>query len=450
MNDELEINRIFSKKNVVHLIIPLIIEQLLAVAVGMADTIMVASVGESAVSGVSLVDAIIILLINVFAALATGGAVVAGQYIGQNREDKATESGEQLIVFVTMISMVIMAIMYVGRNFILNVVFGAIDPDVAAYANTYMLIVFASIPFIAIYNSGASLFRAMGNSKVTMKTSLIMNAINVIGNAILIYGFRIGVAGVAIPTLVSRIVAALMIIALLRDENLIIHIRRKFKYKYNGSMIRNILRIGIPNGIENSMFQLGKIMLLSVISSFGTISIAANAVANTVTAFQMLPSAAIGLALVTIVSQCVGAQDYEQVRYYTRQLLKYAYIAVIITNTVIILALPMILRIYKLSPETAKMASNVIIFYGINVCTVWPLSFTLPNTLRAANDVRYTMIVSVASMWITRVSFGIFLAKYLNMGMYGVWIAMICDWYIRSIFFVYRYRKDRWITLKTL
>ena len=447
MNDELETKRMFSKKTVVHLIIPLIIEQLLAVTVGMADTIMVASVGESAVSGASLVDALIILLINVFAALATGGAVVAGQYIGQNQEDKATESGEQLIVFVTIISVVVMAIMYMGKNFILNVVFGAIDPDVAAYANTYMLIVFASIPFIAIYNSGASLFRAMGNSKVTMKTALIMNAINVIGNAILIYGFRMGVAGVAIPTLISRFVAALMIIVLLRDENLVIHIRRKFKYKYNGHMIRNILRIGIPNGVENSMFQLGKIMLLSVISSFGTISIAANAVANTVTAFQMLPSAAIGLALVTIVSQCVGAQDYEQVRYYTKQLLKYAYIAVIITNTVIILALPVVLRIYKLSPETAKMARNVIIFYGINVCTVWPSSFTLPNTLRAANDVRYTMIISVASMWITRVAFGVFLAKYLNLGMYGVWIAMICDWYVRSIFFVYRYRSDRWIAL---
>lgn len=443
-----KVKRMFSNKTLKHLIIPLIIEQLLAVTVGMADSIMVASVGESAVSGVSLVDAIILLLINIFAALATGGAVVAGQYIGQNREDKASKAGQQLMVFVTIISFVIMAIMYAGKNFILNVVFGAIDPDVAAYANTYIIIVFASIPFIAIYNSGAALFRAMGNSKITMKTSLIMNVINVVGNAILIYGFRMGVAGVAIPTLVSRAVAAIIIVILLRDETLAIHITKKFRYKFDGKMIGNILRIGIPNGIENSMFQLGKILLLSIISGFGTISITANAVANTVTAFQMLPAAAIGLGLVTVVSQCVGAEDFEQVRFYTKRLVKYANISLVIINLIIFLATPIILKAYNLSPETAEMARKIIIFYGINACIIWPLAFTLPNALRAANDVRYTMIISVGSMWITRIGLGIFFAKVLNLGVFGVWIAMICDWYVRSIFFIYRFKKDKWINIK--
>lgn len=445
MEDELKVSRMFSNKNLIHLIIPLIIEQLLAVAVGMADTMMVASVGESAVSGVSLVDAIIILLINIFAALATGGAVVAGQYLGQNRKDKASEAGEQLMVFVTLISLAVMAAMYIGRNFILNTLFGAIDADVAAYANTYLLIVFASIPFIAIYNSGASLFRAMGNSKITMKTSLIMNGINIIGNMILIYGFRIGVKGVAIPTLISRVVAAIMMIILLRNQELAIHIRRNFKYKYDGLMVKNILRIGIPNGVENSMFQLGKLLLLSLISGFGTISITANAVANTVSAFQYLSGSAIGLAMVTVVSQCVGAGDYEQVKYYTRKLLKYGYISIIVTNIFIVLASPLILKAYNLSPETAETVSKLIIFYGINTCIIWPLAFTLPHTLRAANDVSYTMVVGVASMWIIRIGFGVFLGKYMNLGLYGVWIAMICDWYVRSIFFVYRYRKDKWI-----
>lgn len=434
----------FSKRSLINLIIPLIIEQLLAVAVGMADTIMVASVGESAVSAVSLVDAINILLINVFAALATGGAVVAGQFIGQNKEDKASKAGEQLIVFVTLISLIIMTLMYLGRGFILNKVFGSIDPDVEAYANTYMLIVFASIPFIAIYNSGAALFRAMGNSKTTMKTSLIMNAINVFGNAILVFGFRMGVEGVAIPTLVSRGVAALIIMILLRDDHHIIRIREYLKYKYDGEMVKNILKIGIPNGIENSMFQLGKIMLLSVVSTFGTASIAANAVSNTVTSFQNLPSAAIGLGLITVVSQCAGAKDYEQARYYTKELHKYAYISLLLVNSLIILTLPFILKIYNLSAITAEMARKVIIFYGINACIAWPLSFTLPHTLRASNDARYAMIVSVSSMWITRIGLGIIFAKYFNLGMYGVWIAMICDWYVRSIFFVIRYRGNKW------
>lgn len=435
---------LFSNRDLINLIIPLIIEQLLAVTVGMADTIMVASVGESAVSAVSLVDSISILLINIFAALATGGAVVAGHYIGERKEEKAKEAGEQLIAFVTVISIIIMIIMYIGREFILHKVFGAIDPDVASYANTYMSIVFASIPFIAIYNSGAALFRTMGDSKTTMVTSLIMNAINVIGNATLVFGFKMGVAGVAIPTLVSRGVAALIIMILLRDDHLSININDYSKYKYNGKMVKNILDIGIPNGIENSMFQLGKIMLLSVVSEFGTASIAANAVANTVTAFQNLPSKAIGLGLITVVSQCVGAVDYEQARYYTKKLLKYAYISLLLINSVVILALPFILKIYNLSTITAKMARNVIIFYGINACISWSSSFTLPNTLRASNDVRYAMIVSVASMWITRIGLGVILAKNFNLGMYGVWIAMIADWYVRSLFFITRYKGNKW------
>lgn len=444
MNNDIKENYLFSKRNLLALIIPLIIEQLLAVAVGMADSIMVASVGESAVSAVSLVDSLNILLINIFAALATGGAVVAGQYIGEHREDKASKSGEQLMIFVLLISLVIMTLMYIGRSFILNRVFGSIDKDVAEYANTYMLIVFASIPFIAIYNSGAALFRAMGNSKITMKTSLIMNLINVVGNAILIYGFKMGVAGVAIPTLISRGVAAIIILVLLRDESLIIHIKNYFKYKYDGKMVSNILKIGIPNGIENSMFQLGKVMLLSIVSQFGTASITANAVGNAVTSFQNLPGVAIGLGLVTVVSHCVGYGDYKQARYYTKLLHKYAYIAMLIINSIIFISLPLIIKAYQLSPETADMAKHIVIFYGINACLVWPLSFTLPNALRAASDVRYAMVIGVGSMWIVRIGFGIIFAKFLNLGMIGVWYAMICDWYVRGAFFVIRYKGNKW------
>lgn len=444
LKNDIKENYIFSKKTLIYLIIPLIVEQLLAVAVGMADTIMVASVGESGVSAVSLVDSINILLINIFGALATGGAVVAGQYIGRNQSKEASKSGEQLIVFVTLISLVIMAVMYAGRGFILNVVFGSIEPMVAEYANAYMMIVFASIPFIAIYNSGAALFRAMGNSKVTLKISLIMNTINVVGNAILIYGFRMGVEGVAIPTLISRTVAAIIIVLLLRDESLIIHISKPFKYKFDKKMVKNILQIGVPNGIENSMFQLGKIMLLSVVSGFGTAAITANAVANTVTAFQFLPGAAIGLGLVTVVSQCVGAGDYKQARHYTKVLHKYAYLALVLVNGIIILTVSFILKVYNLSPETAALAKKIIIFYGIHASLVWPLGFTLPNTLRAAKDVRYAMIISVGSMWITRIGLGILFAKYLGFGMFGVWMAMICDWYVRAAFFVHRYKGNKW------
>lgn len=444
MEQQIDKKYIFSNSRLKKLILPLVVEQFLAVAVGMADSIMVASVGESAVSAVSLVDSISILLINIFAALATGGAVVAGQYIGQGRDDEACKSGKQLIMFASFISLMIMGIMYLGRGFILNVVFGQIDPKVAAYANTYMLIVFASIPFIAVYNSGAALFRSMGNSKVTMFTSFIMNAINIVGNSIFVYGFKMEVEGVAIPTLVSRIVAAIIIMVLLRDRSLIIHINKLLDYRPDKDMIKRILRIGIPNSIESSMFQLGKILLLSIIAGLGTASITANAVGNAVTSFQILPGVSIGLGLVTVVSQCVGAEDYEQVRYYTKKLLKYTYISFIALNTFIILATPVIVNLYHLSEETAVMAKQVIIFHGICACLLWPLSFTLPNTLRASNDVKYTMIVGVASMWTFRIGFGILLAKYMSFGMFGVWVAMIIDWIIRSILFGIRYRGNKW------
>jgi len=427
-----------------YLLMPLIIEQFLAVAVGMADTVMVSSVGESGVSAVSLVDAINILLINVFAALATGGAVVAGQNIGRKKLDKANEAGEQLILFVALVSIVIMILMYLGRNFILDTVFGSIEPMVRDYASRYMMIVFASIPFIAVYNSGAALFRTMGNSKISMITSLIMNTINVVGNAILIYGVKMGVEGVAIPTLISRAVAAIIIIALLKNEDLALHISKSFKYKLDKNVIKEILYIGIPNGIENSMFQLGKIMLLSVVATFGTASITANAVANNVTAFQFLPGAAIGLGMVSIVSQSIGAEDFQAARYYTKLLLKYAYISLVAINIVIIGSMPIILKMYNLSAETTTLARKIILFYGINTCIVWPLGFTLPNSLRAAKDVRYTMFVSVGSMWVVRIGLGVLFAKFLGFGMFGVWMGMFIDWYVRATFYIIRYRGDKW------
>ena len=439
-------NHIFTNRDLLALILPLMVEQFLAVAVGLADSIMVASVGESAVSAVSLVDSVNILFLNIFAALATGGAVVAGQYIGKQNYDKACKSGEQLLIFVTSISVVVMILMYIGRGFILNVVFGKIDADVAIYAETYMIIVFASIPFIALYSSGAALFRAMGNSKITMVVSLIMNAINIIGNAVCIYGLNMGVKGAAIPTLVSRVVGALLIVAFLRNESLLIHISKPFKYKFNKTMVRDILHIGIPNGVENSMFQLGKIMLLSIVAGFGTASITANAVGNSIASFEILPGAAVGLGLITVVSRCVGAGDYEMVRHYTKKLLKYAYIASIFLNIAIILVLPYVMNIYHLSAETAAMAKQVIIFHGVNTCFIWPLAFTLPNTLRASNDVRYTMVVGVGSMWIFRIGFGILLAKYMGFGMFGVWMAMIIDWIVRSTFFIIRYNGHKWET----
>ena len=435
---------LFDNKALTALIIPLIVEQLLAVLVGMADSIMVANVGEAAVSGVSLVDNIMVLLINIFAALATGGAVVAGQYLGQKREKDACIAAKQLIWFIFLCSVGITAIVYLGRNFILHSVFGAIDADVMSSANTYLMIVTASIPLIALYNGGAAIFRAMGNSKVSMQVSIVMNVINVAGNAILIYGFHRGTEGVAIPTLVSRMVAAILILGLLCNQTRVLHLEKTLRYHLNGSMVKRILNIGVPNGLENSMFQLGKILVLSLVSTFGTSAIAANAVSNAVALFQILPGMAISLAVTTVISRCVGAGDYEQAKYYTRKLLKITYCCMAVTVALIFAVLPLIMKVYNLSAGTSAESEKILLFHGCSAILVWPIAFNLPAVFRASGDVRYSMITSIVSMWIFRIAFSYIPGKYMGIGVFGVWIAMIIDWCFRAILFVYRYFSGKW------
>lgn len=429
---------LFTGKDLRKLIIPLMVEQMLALTVGLADSIMVSTSGEAAVSAVSLVDAVSILVINIFAALATGGAVVAGQYLGARNEKSACKATEQLIIFNIIAGIVIMILMFVGMDFILTTVFGKIEPDVMDFARRYMTIVMMAVPFIAIYNSGAAILRTMGNSSLSLIISSVMNAINVAGNAILIYVFDFEVEGVAIPTLVSRIVAAVCVIVILRNQNLVLHIGKHFRFVPDFKVIKKILRIGIPSGVENSMFQLGKILLLSMISAFGTVQITANAISNTVAGIEIIPGIAMGMAMVTVVSRCVGAGDYEQVKYYTKKLMKHSLISMTVLNAIVLCLLPLIMSIYGLSEETAEASYQILVFHSICAMVIWPFSFVLPNALRAANDAQYTMIVGVCSMWLCRIVVGVVLAKYIGLKTFGTWIAMVIDWVVRSLFFVIR------------
>lgn len=437
-------NRLFSRNDLVRLIIPLIVDQFLQVAVGLSDSIMVARVGEAAVSGVSLVDTVMLLIINIFTALATGGAVIAGQYLGKKDPKTGCEATAQLFNFTFLFSIFIMILGYLGQNVILHHVFGKIEADVMKDSRTYLLIVLSSIPMIAMYNAGAAIFRAMGNSNIAMKTSLLMNSINVFGNALLIFGFHRGVEGVAIPTVVSRGVACVVILILLNNQEHELHILHPYPFKIKWNVLKKILYIGIPNGLENSMFQLGKIAVLSLVSGLGTASLAANAVGNNIANFAILPGMSFGFALLTVCAQCVGAGDFEQVKYYTKHMMRVEYLCLIASNLIVILALPFILSVYNLSDEAARYANDIILYHAACVVTIWPLSFTLPNTLRAAADVKVTMVLSIISMWVFRFGFSYLLAIEFHMGIFGVWVAMTIDWLVRGIFFVCRYKSGRW------
>lgn len=437
-------NYLFDNHALAALIIPLVIEQLLAILVGMADSIMIANVGEAAVSGVSLVDQIMILVIQIFSALATGGAVVTGQYLGQQNRKKACESAMQMVWFNTLFAAAVTLGVYAGKYWILHGVFGKIEREVMRHANIYLLIVSASIPFIALYNCGAAIFRSMGNSEISMRISVIMNIINVGGNALLIYGFHRGAEGVAIPTLVSRAVAAVIITAKLLKKEYPVHIEKTLHYRMDWSMVKRILSIGIPNGMENSMFQLGKIIVLSLISTFGTYAIAANAVGNAVTMFSCLPGMALTLAVTTVISRCVGAGDYEQVKYYNRKLLVITHAGLMFSVGLVFLTLPWIIRAYHLSDMTAEVTKQIIYFHGICTVFFWPAAFSIPTTFRAAGDAKACMLISILSMWIFRIVFSYILGRYMEMGIFGVWVAMIIDWLFRGVCFGIRYFGGKW------
>lgn len=434
----------FTRKQLIKLIIPLMIEQLLAVTVGMADMMMVASAGEAAVSGVALVDTFNLLLISLFAALATGGAVVSAQYLGNKELKKACRSANQLLLSTAVLSVILMLIALIGNYGILKLIYGNIDLEVFNNARKYFYITAVSFPFLAIYNSCAALFRAMGNSKISMKVSIIMNVINVVGNAILVFGFHLGVVGVAIPTLVSRAVAAIIMLYLIRNKEYPVHIDSLLHLGFDWKMIKRILAIGVPNGLESSIFQIGKVLVQGLVSSFGTAAIAANAVANGIASFEIIPGSAIGLSMITIVGQCVGANDHKQAKQYTLKLLKLTYLSMFVVSLIVVILRVPIVSLYQVSPETSALALEIIIYHSICCVLIWPPSFALPNALRAANDVNYTMVIAIISMWVWRIGLSYILAKGFGLGVLGVWIAMSVDWLFRSICFLIRLFSGKW------
>lgn len=439
-----EAQPLFSGRDLKKLIIPLVIEQFLAVAIGMADTVMVASCGEAAVSGVSLVDSINVLLINIFSALATGGSVVAAQYLGRNDNPNARIAAKQLIYVTALMSLLLMAICLVGGKGLLGFVFGKAEADVMDNAGTYFWLSALSYPFLAVYNSGAALFRAMGNSRISMLTSVLMNIVNISGNALLIYGFQMGVAGAAIATLVSRILGAVIMVLLLRDCRNQIFVTELWKVRLRWDMVKNVLRIGVPNGLENGMFQIGKILVQGLITSFGTVAIAANAVAGNIVMVTQIPGNAIGLAMITVVGQCVGARDYEQAKMYIRKLMGIIYLSMILLNLVVFAIREPLVGIFNLSAEATGIANELVIWTTIFCSTFWPLSFPFANGLRAANDVRFTMVTSIFTMWVFRVGSSYILAQYLGWGVLGVWFGMFIDWVVRAACFVFRYLSGKW------
>ena len=440
----------FSTEQLQKLIYPLIIEQILAITVGMADTIMISYAGESAMSGVSLVDMINTLMINIFIAVSTGGAVILSQYLGSKNTKKASKAASQLIMISAVIAIVFMIVFILANHYILNLFFGAIEFDVMKNAKIYFLISVCSYPFIAIFDSCSAIFRSMGNSKVSMEISVGMNILNGIGNVILIFGFSMGVMGAALSTLFARIIGTLFIFILLDRRRNLVAVSVKEIFTWDKEIIYRILYIGIPSGIENGIFQLGRVLVVSIISTYGTAQIAANAVANGLDSMGTIAGQAMNLAMLTVIGHCMGAGKKEEAVFYTKKLWKLTYQITFVINTVILLSLPLLLKLFSLSEEVYRYSYILILIHNGIAIFLWPTAFTMPNALRAAGDVKFCMIVSVFSMIAFRIIFSVVFGTWFGMGIIGVWIAMVMDWIFRASVFTIRLSQGRWLEYKII
>ena len=441
---------LFTKRALFTLIWPLLLEQTLSVTMGMADTLMVAGVGEAAVSSVSLVDTLNVLIIQILSALATGGAVIASQYLGRRDTENACRSAAQLYSVLGISTVVVGIVCMLLSRPILRGVFGSIDEDVMRFAQQYFLISAVSYPFIGLYNGGAALFRAQGNSRISMLASLVMNVINIAGNALLIYGFGMGVIGAALATLIGRVFAAVFI--LWQNQNLSnpLRVQELADLKPRSQPIRQILSLGIPSGLEYGMFQIGKLCVSSLTSTLGTSAIAANAVANSVSTLANIPGNTMSLAMIPVIGQCLGAGDKKQAKHYSVTLLGIAIGGLAIANALVFVLMPEIVTWFNLSAEASVLCTTVVHMFNVASVFFWATSFTLPNALRAGGDAKYTMTVSIISMWLFRVILSYVFVLQFQLGLAGVWLGMFCDWVFRSICFLIRFVRGKWMNHKVI
>ncbi len=440
----------FTNRMIRSLLIPVVLEQLLNSIMGTADTMMVSNVGSAAISAVSLVDSINILVIQAFSALAAGGAIVCAQYIGQRNQERANESARQVLFIITLISIVVSAICLGFKKPLLRLIFGSVEADVMRASEIYFFYTALSFPFIALYDAAASIFRAQDNTKGPMTISMISNIMNIVGNAIMIWGFHMGVAGAAIATLISRIFCALVVLIQLRRERQPIVVRDYLKIRPDWPMIGRILGIGIPSGVENSMFQLGKLAIQSTVSTLGTVAIAAQAMTNILENLNGIAGIGVGVGLMTIVGQCMGANRKDEAVYYIKKLSVIAEVTIIVSCLLVFILTRPVTMLGGMEKTSADMCWHMVMWITIVKPIMWVSAFVPAYGLRAAGDVKFSMISSCAVMWLCRFCLSVLLIRGLGFGPMGVWIGMFADWTVRAVLFTWRFHSRKWLEHKVI
>ena len=446
----------FSKSDLLKIILPMIAQQVLEITVTTADSIMVANAGEAAVSGVSLVGTLDTLLIITFSSLVSGGAVIISHVLGENKERAAREYAKQLIYVSSGIALFITIVMSIFCIPLISLLYGSAEKEVLFSANSYFRILILSYPFLAISSSCGAIFRVMGNTIISMKLSFITNIINIVGNALFIFIFHMGAAGAALATMISRIVLSAVLILLLHNRKNAVFIENLFSYRPDFNVIKKILRIGVPHGIENSMVQFGRLLTQMLTSSMGTASIAASSVANVLANYMYMPSGSIQNAAITIVGRCVGAGETKQAKKYGKTLLLWDYFSMWAVSLILFILAKPIIGIYNLSAESTRLALHLTIFHAVCTSLIRPPAFIFPSVFKAAGDVKYSLIVSTISMWCIRVCLAYILSLEnitvfsvmipgAGFGIFGIWIAMVADWVLRAVLFFMHFIKGKWL-----
>ncbi len=441
---------LFTNRSLRLLLVPVIIEQFLNSFMGMADTMMVSKIGSAALSAVSLVDSINVLVIQVFAALATGAAIICSQYLGRGDKEESCRAAKQVVLTVVVISVTLSVLCIGFCRPLLRMIFGRVEAAVMDYAAVYFLVTASSFPFIALFNAGSAFYRAGGESKFPMMVSVVSNGLNIAGNAVFIFGFQMGVFGAALSTLLSRMFCMAVLFYNLRKPRQPVVIDHYLNIRPDMHLISAVLRIGIPSGIENGMFQFGKLAIQSSVSTLGTAAIAAQAMTIILENVSGIAAIGIGIGLMTVTGQCIGAGRMEEARYNIVKLTGVAEVAIIVSSIAVFAITKPVTWLGGMEAESARMCLEMVMAITVVKPLIWVPSFIPAYGMRAAGDVRFSMLVSTLTMWCCRVCLCVCLIRYAGFGPMAVWIGMFADWFVRGVIFTVRFFSGKWAQMHVI
>lgn len=442
---------LFSRKDLLALSVPIVIESILSIITGMVDSIMVSSAGEAAVSGISLVNQINVLFAVIFSAIASGGVIITSQYLGSGNLAKAKTSANQLLYATTACALFLtLAIIGIIPQ-VLRLVYGQLDADVFESAKVYYFYLLLGMPCYAMASSCNALLRATSHSKLALMLSGGANLLNIIGNAVLIYGFKLGAAGAAISTTFCHIVWCIIAMFILHNQGLPVHFENLLKFRLDFDVMKRVMQVGCANGLESGLFQLGKLLVSSLISSFGTVIIAANAVANNILNIGWSIVGSLGTVLLTVVGRCIGADQPQQAKAYTKKFLMLGHVFTFVIFGSVFLLRTQLVQMFAFEQSSLDIAAyytgvaallTIVAFYGN---TFLPVS-----AFRAAGDIRYAAILSISSMFLFRVGLSYLLNYLFDIGLMCVWLGMFADWAVRSFLNTLRFRSGKWLQKKLI